>query len=249
MSTVYEMNLRVDSRDVDLFNQCRPSAVLGYLQEAATQAAVALGVSGPQILEKYNCLWMVTRNWVELDAPLRWNDPVTIKTWHRGASGASSYRDFDIIRDGKPVGQGTSVWVMVERSERKLFRMKNLAEFQDTDGGELNKSIKLRRPAMPEAFDGRVRRELRYSDTDINGHVNNAHYADFACDSLHLERLGQGKFVRSFQIGYVSECQAGETLLVDTAVRGDELFARGEGEDGGERFDFTLTLAGLPGNI
>ena len=72
MSTIYEMDLRVDSRDVDLFNQCRPSAVLGYLQEAATQAALALEVSGPQILEKYNCLWMVTR--IRCLA-LRWTRP------------------------------------------------------------------------------------------------------------------------------------------------------------------------------
>lgn len=249
MSTVYEMNLRVDSRDVDLFNQCRPSAVLGFLQEAATQAALALGVSGPEILEKYNCMWMVTRNWVELDAPLRWNDRITVRTWHRGASGASSYRDFDLFREGKPIGQGVSVWVMVDRAERKLFRMKNLTEFQGTDGEGLNKTIKLRRPAMPGAFDARVRRDLRYSDTDINGHVNNIHYADFACDSLHLEELGRGKFVRSFQIGYVGECRAGETIFVDTAARGGELFARGEGENGDERFDFTLKLDGLPENI
>ncbi|MCI9309296.1 MAG: acyl-ACP thioesterase, partial [Oscillospiraceae bacterium] len=107
-------------------------------------------------------------------------------------------------------------------------------------------SIKLRRPAMPETFDGRARRELGYSDTDINGHVNNAHYADFACDSLHLERLGRGKFVRSFQIDYLSECRAGEALWVDTAVRGDALFAQGRGEDGEERFDFTLKLEDLP---
>jgi len=249
MSTFLELDLTVDSRDVDLFNQCRPSAVLGMLQEAATRAALALDVSGPQLLEKYNCLWMVTRSWVELDAPLRWNDSVHIKTWHRGASGASSYRDFDLSRDGKPVGRGSTLWVMVDVDTRKLFRMKNLTEFQGTDGGELNRSLKLHRPAMPEAFDQRVRRDLRYSDTDINGHVNNAHYADFACDSLHLERLGRGKFVRSFQIGYISECQAGETVWVETAARGDELFARGLGEKGDERFDFALTLADLPENI
>lgn len=245
MSTVYEMKLRVDSLDVDLFNQCRPSAVLGVMQEAATQAALSLGVSGPEILKKYNCLWMVTRSWVELDAPLRWNDPITVKTWHRGASGASTYRDFDFYRDGRPIGQATSIWVMVDVDEHKLFRMKQLTEFQGTDGGALCKNIKLRRVALPEQFDGRVRRDLRYSDTDINGHVNNIHYADFACDSLHLERLGRDKFVRSFQIGYVNECRAGEALYVDTAVQGSELFARGQGEDGTERFDFSLTLADL----
>ena len=245
MGTFYEGQFRVDSRDVDLFNQCRPSAVLGILQEAATRAALALGASGPEIRAKYNCLWMVTRSWVELDAPLRWNDLVDVKTWHRGGSGASTYRDFDLFRDGKPIGQGTTIWVMVDADSRKLFRIKELTEFQGTDGGELCKSVKLHRIPMPEEFDNRTRRDLRYSDTDINGHVNNIHYADFACDSLHLEELGRGKFVRSLQIGYVNEGRAGETIWVDTAVRGDELLARGSGEDGVERFEFSLTLADL----
>lgn len=245
MGTFYEGQFRVDSRDVDLFNQCRPSAVLGILQEAATRAALELGASGPEIRAKYNCLWMVTRSWVELDAPLRWNDLVDVKTWHRGGSGASTYRDFDLSRDGKPIGQGTTIWVMVDADSRKLFRIRDLTEFQGTDGGELCKSVKLHRIPMPEAFDHRTRRDLRYSDTDINGHVNNIHYADFACDSLHLEELGRGKFVRSLQIGYVNECRAGETIWVDTAARGDELLARGAGEDGVERFEFSLTLADL----
>ena len=245
MSVCYETRFRVDSRDVDLFNQCRPSALLGILQEAATQAALELGASGPEIRRKYNCLWMVTRSWVELDGPIRWNDLIDVKTWHRGASGVSSYRDFDLFREGKPIGQGTTVWVMADVDSRKLFRMKDLAEFRGTDGGERNKSVKLRRIPMPEVFDRRTRRDLRYSDTDINGHINNTHYADFACDSLHLEALGRGKFVRSFQIGYVNECRAGETIFVDTAARGEQLFARGVGQDGSERFDFSLTLADL----
>lgn len=246
MGVCHEMEYRVDSRDVDLFNQCRPSAVLGMLQEAATRAAVALGVSGPQVYEKYGCLWMVTRNWVELDAPLRWNDRITIQTWHRGAAGASSYRDFDLLRGGRRIGQGVALWVLVEADSHKLYRMRNVPEFSGTDGGARSKDIRLHRVELPLEFDQRHRRDMRYSDTDINGHVNNIHYADFACDALHLERLGQGKFVRSFQIGYVSECRAGEGIWVDTAVRGDALYARGEGEDGGVRFDCSITLAPLP---
>ncbi|HCO62458.1 MAG TPA: acyl-ACP thioesterase [Clostridiales bacterium] len=240
---VYEMDYRVDSRDVDLFNQCRPSAVLGILQEAATQAAVALGLSGPQVYQRYGCLWMVTRNWVELDAPLRWNDQVHIKTWHRGAAGASSYRDFDLFRDGKPIGQGTSAWVLVDVNTHRLVRMKNLEEMEGTDGGALCKEVKLHRIHMPQQFDHSTTRAMGYSDTDINGHINNIHYADFACDALHLERHGVGKFVRTLQIGYLSECKAGEVLKLDTAVQGDELFARGTGQDGAERFDCQITLA------
>lgn len=245
MSVIFKLETRVDSRDVDLFNQARPSAVLGIMQEAATQAALDLKVDGPRIMEKYGCIWMVTRNWVELEGPLRWNDRITVETWHRGASGASTYRDFEFFRDGKYIGQATSIWVMASLEDRKLFRMKDVEEFQGTDGGARKKDLRLHRIKIPERFDARTPRYMAYSDTDINGHVNNIHYADYACDALHLERLGWGKFVRTFQIGYISECKAGEDLQVDSAVRENELFACGIGEDGKERFDFSLTLADL----
>lgn len=245
MGTFLEMDYVVDSRDVDLFGQCRPSALLGILQEAATRASMALKVSGPEALEKYNALWMINRIWVEVDAPIRWNDHLTVRTWHRGAAGVSSYRDFDIFRDGKTIGQAVTSWVLVDADSHKLFRLKDLAEFVGTDGGELMKDIKLHRAPQPEAFDQRTRRDMRYSDTDINGHINNTHYADFACDALHMEECCKGRFVRSFQLDYTGECKAGETIWLDTAVRGSELFAKGEGEDGSRRFDCVLTLAEL----
>ncbi len=230
---------------MDMFGHCRPSAVLGVLQEAATQASLALGVSGPELLEKYNGLWMVTRNWVELNSPLHWNDQLVIRTWHRGAAGASTYRDFDIFRDGELIGQGVSLWVMVDAQTHKLMRLKQLTEFHGTDGEELMKHIKLHRAAMPEQFDSCSIREMRYSDTDINGHINNIHYADFACDAIHLERCGKGKFVRTFQLDYISECMAGETISIDTAVEGDNLYARGVGEAGTERFLCTMKMEDL----
>ncbi|OUN25972.1 acyl-ACP thioesterase domain-containing protein [Pseudoflavonifractor sp. An85] len=243
MSKITEVTFRVDSLDVDMFNQCRPSAVLGYLQEAATQAAIELGASGPEILEKYNCLWMVSRNWVELDAPLRWNEEFTIQTWHRGGTGVATYRDFDIFRDGVRIGQAVAQWVMVDADTHKLYRMRDVTEFQGTDGGERKKSIKLHRVPMPKEFSVAGKRYLGYSDTDINGHINNIHYADYACDALHLEQHGKGKFVREFQISYIGECRAGEELTMETEMEDNHLYARGVGPEGDARFEYALTLA------
>ena len=248
MSTWHEQDFVIDSRAVDLTGYARPSAILGFLQEAATAAALKLHASTPEVREKYGCMWMVVRSWYRLDKPLYWNEGFTVRTWHRGAKGASSYRDYDLYQNGRLIGEGTSLWVLADMDTGKLFPMGRFAEFRDTDGGALCKAKtlhKLKLPPLPQVEE----RPMRYSDTDINGHVNNARYADFACDSLHLERLGRGKFVRSFQIGYISECQAGEALEVDTAVQGNQLFARGQGETGDERFDFTLTLADMPGKI
>ena len=245
MSKITEVTFRVDSLDVDMFNQCRPSAVLGYLQEAATQAAIELGASGPEIYEKYNCLWMVSRNWVELEAPLRWNEAFTIQTWHRGGTGVATYRDFDIFRDGVRIGQAVAQWVMVDADTHKLYRMRDVTEFQGTDGGERKKSIKLHRVPSPGEFSVAGKRYLGYSDTDINGHINNIHYADYACDALHLEQHSQGRFVREFQISYIGECRAGEELTMETEMEENHLYARGVGPQGDSRFEYAMTLGDI----
>lgn len=240
---ITEVTFRVDSLDVDMFNQCRPSAMLAYLQETANRAAMDLKVSGPEVLKKYNGLWMVSRNWVEMDAPLHWNEEFTIQTWHRGDTGVAVYRDFDIFRNGVRIGQAVAQWVMVDADTHKLHRVRKVTEFHGTAVEERKKSIKLHRVPMPREFQVAGKRYLGYSDTDINGHISNIKYANYACDALHLERHGQGKFVREFQISYIGECQAGEELTMETAVEGNHLYARGVGCQGDARFEYALTLA------
>ena len=111
---VYECEYMVDSRDIDPWYHCRPSGLMGMLQEAATQAACALHVSRDEMLERYNSFWMLARLWYRLDVPLSWGDTVHIRTWHRGGRGASTYRDFDLFVNGQPVGEAVSTWVLAD---------------------------------------------------------------------------------------------------------------------------------------
>lgn len=246
MSTCYEQDFVVDSRAVDLTGCARPSAILGFLQEAATAAALKLHASTPEMWKKYHCIWMVARTWYRLDRPLRWNEGFTVRTWHRGAKAASTYRDYDLLQNGVPIGEGTSLWVLVDPDTGKLLPMAGLEEFQGTDGGELCKTKtlhKLKLPPLP-AWEERA---MGYSDTDINGHVNNSRYADFACDALHLEKQLPGHFVQEVRIGYLDQCRAGETLRIETGQADGVLYARGCGPVGDARFSCAVTLGELPG--
>ena len=245
MGQFFEYEMTVDSRDVDGWGRCRPSAVLGYLQEAATLAAEDGGFGREKTLE-YHAFWMLARIWFRLDRPLRWEEKVTVRTWHRGSKTALMYRDFDLLAGGVPVGEAVSAWVLAGVEDRKLLRLSQMRELEGTEGGGLCKQLTLSKLRMPGEMEERDRRRMGYSDTDINGHVNNVHYADFACDALDLERYGRGKVVRTVQIDYVGECHAGETVIIDTAVQGDELFARGRGQGGDERFGVCLALDKLP---
>ncbi len=159
----HEASFQVGARDTDPFNQCRPSSMMDFLQEAATGAAVELHVSREEMLRNYNVFWMLARIWYRLDTPVFWDDRLTVQTWHRGSGhGASIYRDFDIFRDGRLIGEGVSLWVLADAETRKLRRVSELPEFSETSGGDRCKSRmlpKLRMPVPLEAAEERLRRE------------------------------------------------------------------------------------------
>jgi len=243
---VFEMDFHVGAGEAGLGLQCRPSGVLSILQEAATQAACQFHASGPEMLEKYNALWMVTRMWYRLERPLMWNEQVTVRTWHRGAKGAAMYRDFDLLVNGRPVGEAVSTWVLVDDGSRRLLRPSAVKELELTDGGELCKDKKLTGLRLPEGMELVEERRFHYSDIDCNGHVNNVRYADVAADAARLERRLDRQFVSSLQIGYIRECMAGERIRVLTAETEEGLFVLGAGQEGDTRFDARFTLDNLP---
>lgn len=246
MDVFYDHACRVDSRDLDMFGQCRPSAVLGLLQEAATEAARALHVSGPEVRERYGAFWMLARIRYELDRPLRWEEPINIRTWHRGGKAAMMYREFDITVAGEPVGRALSAWVLAGVESRRILHLSEVKEIENTGGGSLCRTDTLHKLRLPQGLEVAAERQLHYSDTDVNGHVNNTRYADFICDALGLEALGVGKYVSRLQLSFLAECLAGETIRLKKGREGEDWCVHGEGLDGEGRFDGILTLDDLP---
>lgn len=242
MDIFFEKTYLVDTRDIDPFGDCRPSALLGILQEAATDAAVKLNISRDYILPRYNAFWMLARIWYRLSRPLRWGEAVAVKTWHRGGRGATMYRDFDLFVDGRQVGEAVSIWVMADFDSHKLFRLADIEEFAGTSGGTLCKDKTLSKLRLPEDLTVAERRLLRYSDADMNGHVNNARYADFTCDALRMEQLGRARFVSSLQLNYLAECLPGEEIDLLTGEGEGTCYVRGTDSAGQHRFEAALTL-------
>lgn len=241
----FEGGYPIDSRDVDPWNHCKPSGLMGILQAAAVAAACELHASRPEMMEKYNLFWMLARMWYRLDRPLKWNETLSIRTWHRGGSGASSYRDFDLFVDGKPVGEAVSVWVLADADTHRLARMSKIEEFQGTDGGELCKDKSLSRFKLPQEMAAADHRAMHYSDTDINGHVNNVRYADFICDAIRMDQLGQDFYVSALQVDYLAECMAGETITLFTGEQDGLRYVRGADAAGKSRFEGAVTLTPL----
>lgn len=242
----YQDTYLVGARDTDPFNCCRPSSVLNFLQEAATMAAAELHVSRDEIVKKYNCFWVLARMWYRLDRPLHWNEELTVKTWHRGGKGAAMYRDFDLFSGGEQIGEAVSTWALADLDTHKLKRISEVGEFQLTTGGDLCKTITLKRDRMPEEMALAEHRLMHYSDCDVNGHVNNVRYADFSCDAVGMEKIGKGKFISAFHISYLKECLPGEMITLYAGEQDGVLCAKGTDADGADRFEATMLLQNCP---
>lgn len=240
MAKYFEQKLYVDTRDIDGHNHCRPSALLGLLQEAATQAAIDLDVSRERMLEDYNLFWMLARIWYRLERPLHWGEEIVVRTWHRGNKGATMYRDFDIYCNDKWVGESVSAWVLADSQTHRIARLSSVAQLIDSGGEELCKHITLSKLHLPDMQPAGMRM-MHYSDTDINAHVNNNRYADFACDAVELFRRPQDVFVQQMQVGYLAECRPGEEIALSIAKQGEEFYVLGSGADK-PRFETKLVL-------
>ena len=101
----------------------------------------------------------------------------------------------------------------------------------------------LQKLSAPEGMALTEERRLHYSEADINGHVNNARYADFACDTLDMDRLEQDRFLSQMQIGYLAECRPGDLLTLETGEQEDGVYVRGTDQEGKSRFEAALGFA------
>ena len=242
----YDHPVAIDSRDVDSNGYCRPSALLGHLQEAATLAAETGGFGRERLLQECSGFWMLARMWFELKRPLHWEEKLTVRTWHRGGKGAIMYRDFDLWCGEEHVGEAVSGWVLADLESRKLLRLGAISALEATDGGDLCKDKLLAKLRMPKEMEQKELRLMRYSDTDINGHVNNTRYADFACDALGMERLPKERFLSSMQLGYTAECRAGESIRMMVGELDAAHYVKGEDQEGKARFEVRMSFSAVP---
>lgn len=241
----FTLSEKISSRDVDGFARCRPSALLCHLQEAATLAAEHGNFGRSLVYDQYGAFWMLARMWYRLERPLMMGEDLRIETWHRGGKGATMYRDYNLFIGDTWVGEGVAAWVLASLDNHKLLRLSSIPELANTDGGEKNKTITLSKLRIPETLTYIESRPMRYSDTDINGHVNNTRYADFVCDVLQAQCLQADMFLQEMQLGYLAECKPGDVLRLSTAFEQDAYFVHAADEQDVSRFDGMAKFAAL----
>jgi acyl-ACP thioesterase len=247
MNEIYTKDFFIRTTETDLYDIVRPSALLGYLQEMATSHAVLLHIDRDYLVEHYNACWILVRTWFRLLRPLKVGETLTISTWHRGAGGLTIYRDYDLYVGQEQVGEATAAWVIADLQSRKMLRPAAVENMASSPVPDTVKDKQLRLIKTPKERQICYQRTVRYSDLDVNGHMNNTKYADVLLDALSPEELS-GRFLSELQLNYSQECKAGETMEISRVLDGNSCYIDGCSGDGKRRFEASLQFAAYSGN-
>lgn len=239
MNEIYERSFTVASTEVDSFGNCTPTALLGYFQDAGTEHTEQIHIDRDRLVEQYHATWMLVRVYYRLSRPLKMDEVLTVRTWHRGASGLTVYRDFDLFVNGEQVGEAVSAWVVVDIESRSMLRVKNLENISAAPVPEQVKDKQLKLIRAPQERSHVYTKTVRYSDLDVNGHMNSTKYANVMLDALTPQEL-QGRYISEMQLNYSKECLYGETVDICRRMGESDCYIDGCGQDGSRRFEAIL---------
>jgi len=213
---VYRNSYLIGYRDVDFNYNLRLSSLFGYFQDTASMNVEKLGIGVNAISEKYSVAWVLTKILVKINRIPKWNERITVETWPHKPKKYEFDRDFR-VRDenGDIIASAISNWVLLDINTREIRKSDIISSdyppLQFTEERALEgKPGKLKPFGQPEIV---YRKVLGYSDTDVNGHINNAKYIDYIMDCFSMEEHKKHS-VNSIQVNYIKELFPGDVLVL-----------------------------------
>lgn len=193
--------------DADAFGDLAPAALAGYLQEAASRSAASFGWSLADLNQR-GLTWVLAREQVVLDAPLRAGDALEIETWPSGLDRLAVLRDFRIFRAGAEIGRALTTWFVLDLERRRPVRPH--AVLPEQLHPQVPHVLPAGTPSVPPLAEPAVDRrfQVRFADIDGNLHVTNASYVAWILESVD-EATWRGQRMAAFDVQFLAECNLG----------------------------------------
>lgn len=184
MPPVWTEPFRVRAYEIDPEARLALPALCDWLQEAAGNHATALQVATDRLLADGRA-WVLSRLRVAIVDRPRWRQRVTVETWPSGENGLVAERDFVVTaEDGSPLARAVSHWVVIDVARRRPVRLPEAVTripLPERDRALAPDVPPLAGPA-PAVHERSF--SVRRADLDLNRHVNNVRYVEWALEAV-----------------------------------------------------------------
>ena len=206
---------KVSLYKVDYLNKLRIDSFFNYLQDAASNHAETLGW-GYNDLKRENLTWILSRVKLIINSYKGIGDFIKIDTWPKGVNGLLALREFRLIDEHEKVfALATSAWLLVDSNTMRPVKTNEFNKrinhvYLDSEYAIKETPGKINVPENIEKIRERI---IRYTDIDVNHHVNNAKYIEFVLDCFSIEEF-RTKEIKSVQVNFLSELKYGDKVTI-----------------------------------
>lgn len=225
----YTETMTVMNADADFRSLLKPSALLRYVEQVSADHARTFGMTD-QFFKDHGVAFLVGKQALKFDRVPQRAEKLTLLT-RAEASRRGSVKRITTVTDaeGKQVAMVDCRWIVVSLAENRILREPGWTVegfWNETVEGELPLQLHKCREGLTSAGEWTV----RYSQCDLNGHLNNAFYLDLVCDALPLDVVRKGP-VTFASINYHREVPMGETVEVFYAPSAEGWYIIGKHND------------------
>ncbi|MBS3819897.1 hypothetical protein KGY73_10400 [bacterium] len=210
MEKIHIMKFSLHSYEVDFRGKAHLHSLLNYLQEAAVQQAALMGFGFEDLIQK-KLIWLLSRYHIQVSRYPRLGETVEVATWPSGIQGTFALRDFTIKdQKGTQLLAATSSWILWNIENKHPSPLQN---YFTEDLIHPKRSLEDPFDPLPQLkkTDHEVSFRVLKKDLDLNRHVNNTVYIQWALESVPKDILLE-KSPLEVEAAYKSEAFCGETI-------------------------------------
>ena len=222
MDPLFTKTYEVTAAATDRFGRLKASRLLECLQEVAGTHSNLLGVGHTHLTEQ-NLFWAVIRHRVQISRLPGNGEKLRIETWPMPTTRTAYPRSLVAYdENGEECFRSISLWVLMDRRSRAMV----LPGKSGVEVSGFLRGNELSAPGgiMPRQMVQQDIRPVRYTDLDINGHMNNCRYLDWIADLLPSS-FHESHQLREFTLCYLSEIRENEELALHWEVSDQQILS------------------------
>lgn len=213
------MSLELWPFHLDLEKRYPLSQVVSRMIHVSGEHATHFGFGIDRLME-HGVTWVLSRMSINFIRPITVSHPLVISTGVDEWSGLTTNRVIRLSQDDIPVAECMTKWVAIDLERRMPIPIDKVL----TDPSLRSKYPGVKLPEISKRLWGMEIQELlqpafehlvRYSDLDINRHVNTSAWISLAMDAIPVDWLSQ-HVIKSAHLRFVKEGRAGDLLQIWT---------------------------------
>jgi len=197
------------------------NTLFNYLQDVASEHAESLKLGFNDLIVN-NLGWVLSWAKVLIDENPEFGERILIRTWPKCRYKLFSLREFIVYNSsGKVMYRISTAWLLINVKTKRITDIKNLPQqiYYQPDQCAINE--------FPEKITSDKDKEIlffkkiRYTDLDINQHVNNTQYIELILDCYSAE-YHKNNHLKSLTVSFISESFYDDDLEIRFAPKGSK---------------------------